>query len=459
MAGKRKRDDKPGLEGSKGCACSVDGPFSQTSQLTQSNLDRFNQQTAPDLAPLKGFPPPFQSIMNQAPATPTGSKRTKTISSVTKADSILDTFRNYLDRNKPMPLDLENLVSKLQEKRGIDVTPKSRFIEATREECKIMKEDMNLHTLADSILYRGWLYEGDEEGEKLICRGRSDQWYDRVPRPVETNEESNVALHAAIKAQSLPPKPKPDLSYGYRDDAFDRDLTNKRKALPEQHRLSSAKPWFPYLVGEWKSAEQSPRKAEQQALRDAAAAIDTLYQLFKAAYPDQEPSPAMTCVFSLCVHYQGFDYRVHWRRVDNDGVITYEGDRVADARYHKPPEVFEARGAILKTLDWVRGARLTAIKDALRAMKPRSVLSIVWFFLFTTVPVLTLLQSFDFAVSIRASTPTSNPSAIACFSGQFPGLCTPATSIPSACRPNPSIAVTKNAGAQEKEACWTNNNI
>lgn len=113
-----------------------------------------------------------------------------------------------------------------------------------------MTEDMNLHTLADSILYRGWLYEGDVEGEKSICRGRSDQWYDRVPRPVETSEESNVALHAAMKAQGLPPKPKPDLSYGYRDDAFDRDLTNKRKALPEQQRLFSAKPWFTYLVGE-----------------------------------------------------------------------------------------------------------------------------------------------------------------------------------------------------------------
>ncbi|KAL8770156.1 MAG: hypothetical protein Q9209_003998 [Squamulea sp. 1 TL-2023] len=455
MVGKRKRGDESGLEGSQGRAHYVDEPSSRTPQLTQSNLDRFNQQTPSDLTPAKVFPPPFQFIMNQAPATPTGSKKTKTISSVTKADSILDTFRIYLDRNKPMPLDLENLVFKLQEKRGTDVTPKSKFIEATRDECRIMKEDMNLHTLADSILYRGWLYEGDEEGEKLICRGRSDQWYDRVPRPVETNEESNLALHAAMKAQGLPPKPKPDLSYGYRDDAFDRNLTNKRKALPERQRLFSAQPWFPYLVGEWKSAEQSPRKAEQQALRDAAAAIDSLYQLFKAAYPDQVPSPAMTCVFSLCVHYQGFDYRVHWRRVDNDGVITYEGDRVADARYHKPLEVFEARGAILKTLDWVRGARLTAIKDALRAVKPRSVLSIVWFFLFTTVPVLTLPQSCDFVVIIRASTPTSNASTIACFSGQFPGLCTPTASIPSACRPNPSIAVTNIAGAQEKKACWT----
>ncbi|KAL8916918.1 MAG: hypothetical protein Q9208_008282, partial [Pyrenodesmia sp. 3 TL-2023] len=370
MVGKRKREDESELEKSKRRARSLDKASSQALQLTHSNLDHLNQQAPSDFPHTKAFPPPFQFVMNQAPATPSGSKKTKTISSITKADSILDTFRIYLDRNKPMPEDLRTLVQKLQEKRGVDITPKSKFIEATREECKIMKEDMNLHTLADSILYRGWLYEGDEEGEKLICRGRSDQWYDRVPRPVETSKESNVALQAAMKAQGLPPKPKPDLSFGYRDDAFDRDLTNKRKALPEQQRLSSAKPWFPYLVGEWKSAEQSPRKAEQQALRDAAAAIDTLYQLFKLAHPDREPSPATTCVFSLCVHYQGFDYRVHWRRVDDEGTVTYEGDRVTDARFHKPLEVFEARGAIRKTLDWVRGARLTAIKEALRAVKP-----------------------------------------------------------------------------------------
>ncbi|KAL8894961.1 MAG: hypothetical protein Q9207_008352 [Kuettlingeria erythrocarpa] len=370
MVGKRKRGEESELQGSKRRAGSLDEALSQASQLTHSNLDQFNKQAPSALPPTKAFPPPFQFIMNQAPATPSESKKTKTISSITKADSILDTFRIYLDRNKPMPEDLRTLIQGLQEKRGIDITPKSKYIEATREECKIMKEDMNLHTLADSILYRGWLYEGDEEGEILICRGRSDQWYDRVPRPVEASEESNVALHAAMKAQGLPPKPKPDLSYGYRDDAFDRDLTNKRKALPEQQRLFSAKPWFPYLVGEWKSAEQSPRKAEQQALRDAAAAIDTLYQLFKLAYPGQEPSPATTCVFSLCVHYQGFDYRVHWRHIDDDGIVTYEGDRVTDARYHKPLEVFEARGAILKTLDWVRGARLTAIKNALKAVNP-----------------------------------------------------------------------------------------
>lgn len=332
-----------------------------------------------------------------------------------------------------------------------------------------MKEDMNLHTLADSILYRGWLYEGDDEGETLICRGRSDQWYDRVPRPVESTEESNLALQAAMKAQGLPPKPKPDLTYGYGDDAFDRHLTNKRKGLPDQLRLFSAKPWFPYLVVEWKSAEQSPRKAEQQALRDAAAAIDTLYQLFKLAHPDREPSPALTCAFSLCVHYQGFDYRIHWRRTDDEGNVSYEGDRVTDALYHRPLEVFEARGAILKTLDWVRGQRLTAIKDALRAV-PRSVLSIFDFYS-VNVP-LTSPQPWDCEVPVDATTTTSLSSTISRFSGQsfsdssatsaYASIVAPripTTSIPSACHPNPGIAISKVAitnvaSAQKEKACW-----
>ncbi|KAI4168058.1 MAG: hypothetical protein LQ343_006691 [Gyalolechia ehrenbergii] len=250
-----------------------------------------------------------------------------------------------------MPSDLQKLVCSLQEKRGIEITPKTKFIQATREECKAMKEDMNLHTLADKITYAGWLYEGDEEGERLIARGRSNQWFD-----------------PAMTAQGCPPKPKPDMSWGYRDDAFSEHINNKRKALPHHCQLYSDKPWFVYMVNEWKSSAESPDKAEQQARRDCAAAGDVLYHIFKLAYPDKEPEAHFTCVFSLCVHSKGFDYRVHWRRVAEDGTVSWEADMVSEARFRHPEEVFQTRGAILKTLDWVRGDRLKAITGALKAI-------------------------------------------------------------------------------------------
>ncbi|KAI4156775.1 MAG: hypothetical protein L6R39_001030 [Caloplaca ligustica] len=107
------------------------------------------------------------------------------------------------------------------------------------------------------------------------------------------------------------------------------------------------------MVKKWKSSLVSPKKGQQQARRDGAAAMDTTYPFFKHAYPDREPSAALICVFFLCVNQQGFEYRVHWRRVDGDGSVSW-----GQTLLHAP--------------DWVRGARLTAIRDALKvlAMRP-----------------------------------------------------------------------------------------
>ncbi|KAL8942712.1 MAG: hypothetical protein Q9216_001516 [Gyalolechia sp. 2 TL-2023] len=308
--------------------------------------------------------------MNQEPQTPSPSKKSqsKAFSSVSKAEQILETFEIYIDRDLPMPNALQTLVRSLQEKRATEITPKTKFIEASREECKKMKEDLSLHTLADKMTYAGWLYEGDEEGERLIARGRSNQWYDRVPKPTETDPESNNALQAAMNAQGCPPKPKPVISWGYHDDAFEKDIQRKRKALPDDCQLYSDKPWFVYMVCEWKSSEQSPAKAEQQARRDCAATGDVLYHFFKLAYPDKEPEVHFTCTFSVCVHGKGFDYRIHWRRVADDGTVSWEADLVLEARFHHPEEVFQTRGAILKTLDWVRSDRLNAITAALKTI-------------------------------------------------------------------------------------------
>ncbi|KAL8676761.1 MAG: hypothetical protein Q9186_006742, partial [Xanthomendoza sp. 1 TL-2023] len=314
--------------------------------------------------------------MPQLPATPSPSKksssdaRSKATSSFTKAGQILDTWRIHIDLNKAKPECLEDLVHHLQDKRGIDVTPKSKFLQNNAElVMKKRNEDMAVHLLADQITYMEQLSPAHDDGEPLIQRGRSDQWYDRVPRPVDADGKLAAALEQAMEAEGSPPRPKPDMSFGFANHAFNDIQLARIKTLPKEYHLYSDAPWFPYQVMEWKSHQRSPVGAEQQAQRDATAAGDTLYRLLKLAYPYEEPSPASTCIFSLCVHSSGFDFRVHWRCVANDGKVSWEGDRVVDARWHKPDEVFEARGAIMKTLDWARSTRLTDIRDALEVIQ------------------------------------------------------------------------------------------
>lgn len=219
------------------------------------------------------------------------------------------------------------------------------------------------------VTYREKLHPDDMDGEPLLQRGRSDQWYDRVPKPSDADERLQRALEDAMEAHGSPKKPKPDLSFGYADEAFDDFQRAQCLSLPQECHLFSRPPWFPYQIVEWKSKDRPPIEAEQQAQRDAAAANDVLYRFFKLAYPDQEPPAALTCVFSVCVHAHGFDYRVHWRRVADNGKVSWEGDRVVGARWYMENEVFETRGAIMKLLDWVHGARLTAIGRALEAIQ------------------------------------------------------------------------------------------
>ncbi|KAI4184061.1 MAG: hypothetical protein LQ346_006179 [Caloplaca aetnensis] len=308
-------------------------------------------------------------LRTPSPSKKSGSGSSKS-TSITKAGIILDIYRIHLDRNEPMPDDLWKLVSQLRRSRGTNTTPKSTFI----QQCgpgvmKTRQEDMALHILADMVTYREKLHPNDTEGEALLQRGRSDQWYDRVPKPCDADETLQQALEEAMEAHGCPKKPKPNISFGYADDALDDLHRAKYQTLPPEYHLFSRPPWFPYQIVEWKSKERPPIEAEQQAQRDAAAANDVFYRFFKLAYPDREPSAAMTCIFSVCVHAQGFDFRVHWRRVADNGQISWEGDRVVGARWYMEKEVFEARGAIMNLLDWVRGERLAAIREALETIK------------------------------------------------------------------------------------------
>ncbi|KAL8703853.1 MAG: hypothetical protein Q9201_002968 [Fulgogasparrea decipioides] len=304
----------------------------------------------------------------QTPSSKSETKASKSshVSDIT-AEKILDIYRIYLDRGKPRIAVVEELVQQLKVPRDTDTTPNSKYVKAAKAVNKHWSENMEIHALADKLLYRPKWHEDDDEGEPLIYQERDQLWEDRVPRPADAKD--SLLLQNAMEVLGAPARPKPDLFFGYDDEAFPGRVLDQVKGLPKDLFVYPAKPWFPYLMVQWKSAQGTVRKAEVQARRDTGAAIDTIYRFFKHSGTSNdsfEPSPAETCVFSLMVHAKHFEYRIHWRRVGDDGLVSYEGDIIAQAFFNQSDEIFKARSVILKTLEWVRGRRLTAIRNKLK---------------------------------------------------------------------------------------------
>ncbi|KAL8937486.1 MAG: hypothetical protein Q9216_004395 [Gyalolechia sp. 2 TL-2023] len=360
MLGKRKRGQGPQQTQSNQTRASL---------LTQENLKAFDVLAGDAASIIKNYPSPFEAMSYQSPSSPKKSTSTTTKSTgLTKAERILDLYRFFLDRKKPLPTPLRNFIQQLKVPRQCDITPNSKNVKFAKEVNKGLSENMELHILVDKLVYRPkWFGQDDVDGEPLIYQGLNDQWADRIPRPPDA--VSSTALAAAMDQLGLPKRPKPDISYGYGDDAFPDDLRACIDALPADLLVYQKKPWFPYMVVQWKSVSGTVREVEQQVRRDTSAAGDTIYRFFKHAQPHQEPSPADTCVFSLIVYARHCEYRIHWRRVDDeDGTISYEGDIIARAFLDEEDEIFKTRGVMLKTLSWARGSRLTAIQAALRAL-------------------------------------------------------------------------------------------
>ncbi|KAL8938176.1 MAG: hypothetical protein Q9211_003335 [Gyalolechia sp. 1 TL-2023] len=78
--------------------------------------------------------------------------------------------------------------------------------------------------------------------------------------------------------------------------------------------------------------------------------------------------PENICVFSLVVYAPYCQYRIHWRRVDDDGTISYQGDVISRAFFDDLGAIFKVRSIMLETLEWARGHRLNAIKKALEVV-------------------------------------------------------------------------------------------
>ncbi|KAL8895983.1 MAG: hypothetical protein Q9207_007924 [Kuettlingeria erythrocarpa] len=366
MLRKRKRDQGLPEEESES---------SHTPPLTHGNLRALDADIAAEIASItKNYPSPFDVMPYKAPSAQQNSTAGKTkTTNVTNLDRILDLYRFFLNRNKPMPPGLEALLHEVLLPRDCDITPNSKMVKGAKERAAGLSEDMDVIVLVNHLIYRPkWYFAGDRDaGEALIWQGRNDLWADVIPRPPDALPGTDLA--AAMAQLGPPPRPKPDFSYGYDDEAFPGGLKARIDALPPDLLVYSKKPWFPYKVVQWKSPSGTDRKAEQQIRRDTSAAIDTVYRLFKLAHPNEEPRPENVCVFSLIVYARNCEYRLHWRRVDDDGKVNIEGDIVSRAYLDNEAEIFKLRSAMLRTLDWARGPRLTAIKAALVALRSPAV--------------------------------------------------------------------------------------
>ena len=308
----------------------------------------------------------------QTPTKPV-AQSTKSAANETDAEAILDIFRIFLNRRLQMPVVLQLLVQKLQVPRDMPITPNSKMVQAAKVSNTNRNEETELLELVDSLLYPVKKHQLDDGGEPLVHRMINQQWTTAVPRPPEYKDDKDLQ-NAMLKFGS-PARAKPDICYGYNNEALGVYLTRYR-SLPKDCLVHSESPWAPYLVVQWKSGKGTPLKAEIQARRDAATAIGALYQFFKHKSPPSfEPSPALTCVFSLIVQSAIFQYRVHWRRIGGDGEISYEGDVIAKGFFEDEQEIFRGRSVILKTLEWARGERLVAIQKKLETLgsaKPSS---------------------------------------------------------------------------------------
>ncbi|KAL8923498.1 MAG: hypothetical protein Q9172_003105 [Xanthocarpia lactea] len=336
--------------------------------LTSSSLAALNaqaQQEEEDSHSVRTFPFPFENMAFQTPAKPVAQSY-KSAANETDAEAILDIFRIFLNRQLPMPVVLQELVQKLQVPRNIPITPNSKMVRATKVNNTNRNEETELLELVDFLLYPVKKHPLDEGGEPLVHRMINQQWTTAVPRPPEYKDDKD--LQEAMSKFGSPARAKPDICYGYNNEALGAYLTRYR-SLPKDCLVHSESPWAPYLVVQWKSGKGTPLKAEIQARRDAATAIGALYQFFKQkSLPGYEPSPALTCVFSLVVQSSIFEYRLHWRRIGGDGEVSYEGDVIAEGFFRDEKAIFQGRSVILKTLEWARGERLVAIQKKLETL-------------------------------------------------------------------------------------------
>ncbi|KAL8738967.1 MAG: hypothetical protein Q9181_000324 [Wetmoreana brouardii] len=363
MLGKRKRATGESQQ-----------PSSSTRSLplTRPNLSALNDQTREStLNSVRSYPSPFDVMALPTPSNHSASK-SKATTNLTELEHVLDTYRIFMDRPVIMPTILQDLTRQVIQPRATDVTPNSKLVTAIKTADYGSNEITEIWALADKLIYPIKWHPGLENGEAMIFALLDQQWTAKVPGPIDVKEDA--ALRKAMENLGYPPKPKPDIFFGYDNDAFSSEELKQLLCLPQDLFVHHNKPWFPYLMVQWNSNQKTVRKGNEQTRRDAATAVDAMYRFFTHGAQGCEPSQLATCVFSLVVHAEYFKYRIHWPQFE-DGKVSYEGKSIAQAFFNDEDAVFRARSAIIATLTWVRGDRREAIRDKLAALAPVPMMS------------------------------------------------------------------------------------
>ncbi|KAL8759618.1 MAG: hypothetical protein Q9199_000662 [Rusavskia elegans] len=340
--------------------------------LTRPNLLALIEEKQQDITQTaQTFPSPYEAMAYPTPSaekastTSKSKEKAKTATSESDIDAILDIYNIHLGRNLPMPQDLNTLVQTLTTAREPPVTPKSKWVKAFKATKPKLMEPTTIHAMARHLTFDPKWFPEDTDGEFMVAMELDQQWTTDVPKP-----SADKDIQAAIEKYGLAPRAKPDMNHGYNAIAFPGPLLNRVKALPQDLLVGVVPPWMPWQTTQWKTAKGQQAKAEQQTKRDTSTSIECLHRFFKHECPagDPEPLPSDTCVFSLQVYDEYCRYRIHWRRVDENGNVSYEGDELCSAFFNDEEQIYQVRSCILNVLTWARGPRLEAIHRKLKAL-------------------------------------------------------------------------------------------
>ncbi|MCJ1473265.1 hypothetical protein MMC13_001916 [Lambiella insularis] len=279
----------------------------------------------------------------------------------------LDEYRMHLDRHNELPYHLQSLKTLVLEPRQAPPSPVSRKIASANYHTRNLSENDAMSLLEDLL---GYTPQDSlrNNGERGVIRSHNQQWNaNAVPIPATQHNET---LAAAIKAVGSPPKPKPDIIYGYSHDIFIPFEISHARSCSSATRLTDKEkePLWPFFIMEWKSDLGLMDNGRLQAMRDGAAAVNILWHLFNETGTAQ-PQEHETAVFCACVGPETIDIYVSWRRDHPLEGLSWEMDRIYRALLDDEDRVFDARSVLLNILEWARSTRLDRIKAALRLLK------------------------------------------------------------------------------------------
>lgn len=331
------------------CPPPVTTPAPSETLLTEDNLATHNAAMAPKKAN-------SAIVANSDIAPPSTTSSLKS-----NLDSIFRTYRIFLDRHEQMPSELALLISQISAPRKGPVTPKSKEVVRIYPDTSAMKEMDAIIALEDYLGYKGEFADG---GEPLVYRAHDHVWReDSIPRP---DTRKDAVLKAALQAVGAPPKPKPDISYGYSTKTLTVSEQDVLANLPKNTSVTTEQPYFPYFIIEWKADKTKGTlwDADRQAMRDGAAAVNAIHNFF--ASMGRDARCAETAVFSASISSSEFRVRVHWRRPSPEGHTTWEADQIGVGLLQRVEDVFLIRSIILNVLEWARGQRFSAIRSAMK---------------------------------------------------------------------------------------------